>query len=512
MGVWEQNTMSERTLKNYVNGEWQNPANTGYLNVENPSTGGVIAHVPLSTPAEADRAIAAAKTAFPAWAATPVSKRVEPLFKLAALIRDNEETLARLIAEEMGKSLPDARAEIKRTLENTEVACGMPILQQGDKVIGCAAGIDGEVIRLPIGVFTMIAPFNFPAMVPFWFIPYALAAGNTYVVKPSEQVPCTMQLLTEYIAQCGFPNGVFNLVHGDKAVAERLMENEDISGVSMVGSTRVCRIVAETCGRENKRFQAMGSAKNHLVVMPDAKMEEVVRNMITSCFGCAGQRCMASSAIVCVGDAVYDEIVTRFVEASKQVITADPLDPAVADEQMVMGPVISAKAKEFILGMIETGVQEGATLALDGRQNGDRHNFPEENGVCPHFPRGHFIGPTVFTDVKQGMAIHTTEIFGPVVVIMKVDTLDEAIRIINEHQYGNGASIYTQNGHYARKFKLEAQAGMIGVNVGIPAPVAYLPFGGMKASLYADIKTQGKAIVDFFTESKVVTERFWPED
>lgn len=493
--------MTMRRLRNYINGEWIDPETTSYLNVENPSTGGVIAQLPLSTAAEADRAIAAAKAAFPAWAATPVSKRVEPIFKLAALIRENEETLARLIAEEMGKSLPDARAEIKRTLENTEVACGMPILQQGDKVIGCASGIDGEVIRLPVGVFAMIAPFNFPAMVPFWFIPYALATGNTYVVKPSEQVPCTMQLLTEYIADCGFPPGVFNLVNGDKAVSEALMTSPDVHGVSMVGSSRVCRIVAEKCAQSNKRFQAMGGAKNHLVVMPDAKMDEVVRNMITSCFGCAGQRCMASSAIVCVGDSVYQEISSRFIDESRKVITADPLDPKVADEQMVMGPVISAKAKEFILGMIATGVQEGATLALDGR-----------GFVVEGRENGHFIGPTVFTDVKPGMAIQETEIFGPVVVIMKVDTLDEAIRIINEHQYGNGASIYTQNGHYARKFKLEAQAGMIGVNVGIPAPVAYLPFGGMKSSLFADIKTQGKAIVNFFTQDKVITERFWPEE
>ena len=492
--------MSIEKLRNYINGGWVDADAAEHLDVENPSTGGVIARVPLSTRAEADRAITAAKIAFPAWAATPVSKRVEPLFRLAAIIRENEENLARLIAEEMGKSLPDARAEIKRTLENTEVACGMPILQQGDKVIGCASDIDGEVIRLPLGVFAMIAPFNFPAMVPFWFIPYALATGNTYVVKPSEQVPCTMRLLTEYIAECRFPPGVFNLVHGDKAVSEALMESPDVQGISIVGSSRVCRIIAEKCARTNKRFQAMGSAKNHLVVMPDAKMDEVIRNMITSCYGCAGQRCMASSAIVCVGDEVYREVGSRFIEASRNVITADPLDPKVAHEQMVMGPVISAKAKEFILGMIETGVKEGATLALDGR-----------GLVIEGCENGHFIGPTVFTDVKPGMAIHTTEIFGPVVVIMKVDTLDEAIGIINEHQYGNGASIYTQNGHYARKFKLEAQAGMIGVNVGIPAPVAYLPFGGMKSSLFADTKTQGKAIVNFFTHDKIITERFWPE-
>ena len=489
--------MTIRTLRNYINGEWAEHENDGYLDVENPSTGEAIARVPLSTTSAANEAIAAAKEAFPAWAATPVSRRVEPLFRLAGLIRENEETLARSIAEEMGKSLPDARAEIKRTLENTEVACGMPILQQGDKVIGCAAGIDGEVIRVPLGVFAMIAPFNFPAMVPFWFIPYALATGNTYVVKPSEQVPCTMQLLTEYIAESGFPPGVFNLVNGDRTVGEAFLESPDIRGVSVVGSTRTCRIVAVRCAQTNKRFQAMGSAKNHLVVMPDAKIVEAIRNMITSCYGCAGQRCMASSAIVCVGDSVYREVCERFIEESRKVIVGNPLDPKLADEPMVMGPVISAKAKAFIMEMIETGIREGATLALDGR------------GLVGK--KGYFIGPTVFTDVRPGMAIHSTEIFGPVVAIMKAESLDEAIGIINEHLYGNGASIYTQSGYQARKFKLEAQAGMIGVNVGIPAPVAYLPFGGMKDSLFGDVKTQGKAIVRFFTDEKVVTERFWPE-
>jgi malonate-semialdehyde dehydrogenase (acetylating)/methylmalonate-semialdehyde dehydrogenase len=489
--------MTVRNLKNYINGEWVEPENDGYLDVENPSTEEIIARVPLSTANAANEAIAAAKEAFPAWAATPVSRRVERLFKLAALIRENEETLARMIAEEMGKSLPDARAEIKRTLENTEVACGVPILQQGDKMIGCAEGIDGEVIRVPLGVFGMIAPFNFPAMVPFWFIPYALATGNTYVCKPSEQVPCTMQLLGEYIAECGFPPGVFNLVNGDRTVGEAFLESPDIAGVSMVGSTRTCRIVAVRCAQTNKRFQAMGSAKNHLVVMPDAQVEKAVASMITSCYGCAGQRCMASSAIVCVGDDAYRQVCDRFIEESRKVIVGNPLDPELADEPMVMGPVISAKARDFIVGMIETGVREGATLALDGR------SFVSE--------KGHFIGPTVFTDVKPGMAIHSTEIFGPVTVILKAESLDEAIGIINEHQYGNGASIYTQSGHHARKFKLEAQAGMIGVNVGIPAPVAYLPFGGMKASLFADIKAQGKSVVRFFTVEKIVTERFWPE-
>lgn len=493
--------MSLKTVRNYINGQWVDPENTGYINVENPSTGQVIGKVPLSTTEETNLAIEAAAAAYKSWSQVPVAQRIKPLYKLQSLILDNKEKIARSISEEMGKSLSDAGAEVKRILENCEVACGMPVLQQGDKLVGCSFGIDGEVIRLPLGVFAMIAPFNFPGMVPFWFLPYAITTGNTYLVKVSEQVPLTMQLITEMIDQVDLPSGVFNLVNGDRVVAEAFMAHPKVKGVSLVGSTRTCRIVAEKCAQTNKRFQAMGSAKNHLVAMPDAKMDEMVRNMISSCYGCAGQRCMASSAIVGIGDDMYNKICEQFVDASQEVILADPLDPKVADEQMVMGPVISAKAKKFILEMIETGIKEGATLALDGR-----------NIVIPGCEKGYFIGPTVFTNVKPGMEIHNTEIFGPVVVILKADNLDQAIQIINDHQYGNGASIYTQNGYWARKFKLEVECGMIGVNVGIPAPVAYLPFGGMKASQFADIKAQAKAVINFFTEDKIITERYWPEE
>ncbi len=490
-----------KVVKNYINGKWGQAQCSGYLDVENPSTGAVIGSVPLSTPQEVNRAIDAAAQAYETWSRTPVSRRVQWLYELIALFEQNQEKIARTLVQEMGKSLPDAHAEIKRMLENCQVACGMPVLQQGDKLIGGSYGIDGEVIRLPLGVFAMIAPFNFPAMVPFWFLPYAIATGNTYVLKASKQVPLTMQLVTEYIDQTSLPAGVFNLVNGDRVVADTFIENPKVKGVSLVGSTATCRIVAEKCARANKRFQAMGSAKNHLVVMPDAKIDQVIGNMISSCYGCAGQRCMASSAIVTVGDDMYKTVCQRFIAASKEVIVADPLDPKVADQPMVSGPVISAKAKKFILEMIETGVKEGATLGLDGRDI-----------VVPGCQKGHFIGPTVFTDVVPGMEIHKTEIFGPVVVILKAQSLDQAIKIINDHEYGNGASIYTQNGHYARKFKLEVQCGMIGINVGIPAPVAYLPFGGMKASQFADIKAQGKAVINFFTEDKVITERYWQED
>ncbi len=487
-------------IKNYVNGKWVETKSNDYIDVENPTTGEILAKSPLSTTEETINAIDSAYEAYKTWGTTPVARRVRPLFKLNELLRANEEELSRILVAEMGKSMTDAKAEFKRIYENIEVACGMPVLQQGDKIIGSSYDIDGEVLKLPIGVFAMIAPFNFPGMVPFWFLPYALATGNTYIVKASKQVPMTMQEITKHIDGAGFPPGVFNLVNGDKTIAEAFMDSDKVKGISIVGSTNTCKIVAEKCAATNKRFQAMGSAKNHLVAMPDARLDMIIRNMTTSCYGCAGQRCMASSAIIGVGD-MYETICEKFVEDSKEIIVADPLDPKIIDEPTVMGPVISKKSKDFILSMIEEGIAEGAKLALDGR---DIKVKGSENG--------YFIGPTVFIDVQPGMKIHTTEIFGPVVVILRADSLDDAIKIINGHQYGNGASIYTQNGYWARKFKLETEAGMIGVNIGIPAPVAYLPFGGMKESQYADIKAQGKAIIDFFTEDKIITERYFEEN
>ncbi len=490
-----------KTLRNYINGQWVEPENAVCLDVENPSTGEVLAGVPLSTPDEVNRAVEAARLAFPQWRQTPVTRRAEYLHFLLNVMRSNEEEISRCLTEEMGKSLPDSRAEMKRVFQNIEAACSVPLLQQGDKMIGCAMNIDGEVLRLPMGVFAIITPFNFPAMAPFWFIPYAIATGNTVVIKPSELVPLTMERITECIDQIALPSGVYNMVHGDKVAAAALVDNPQVDGICFVGKSSTCRIIAERCTAANKRYQAMGSAKNHLVVMPDyTKMDELVRNMSTSCFGCAGQRCMASSAIVAVGDEMYRRICERFVEDSKKFIVANPLDPEVADESMLMGPVITARSKQFICDMIETGVKEGATLALDGRDI-----------EIPGSQKGHFVGPTVFTDVKPGMEIHKTEIFGPVVVILKAGSLDEAIEIINNHQYSNACSIYTQNGYYARKFKLDARCGMIGVNVGIPAPVPFLPFGGMGNSMMCDIKMQGKAAINFFTQDKIIVERYWEE-
>lgn len=487
-------------MRNYAGGQWLDLGGRACLDVENPSTGKPLARVPLSIGADVDRAVEAAAAAFPAWSRTPVSARVQPLFRLAQLLRDKVEPLARTITAEMGKSLGDARVELKRTIENVETACGMPTLLQGEHIVGCAADIDGTVMRVPLGVFGMIAPFNFPSMVPFWFLPYAVAAGNTYVVKCSERVPMTMQAQFDLMAACGFPPGVVNLVNGDREAASALLKHPKVAGISFVGSSAVARQVACECAAAGKRCQALGSAKNYLVVMPDARMDEVVRNMLTSCFGCAGQRCMAASVIACVGSDVYDRVATRLVAAARSITVGDPLTSACGDDDLLVGPVISARARDRIESLIQTGIDEGAELLLDGR------------GVrVPGGEGGSFIGPTVLGRVRPGQALERTEIFGPVVILMEFATLDDAIAAINAHEYGNGASIYTQNGYHARRFKIEARVGMVGINVGIPAPVAHLPFGGTKASMWGDIKGQGREVVNFFTDRKIITERFWPE-
>lgn len=492
--------MDPTLLRNYVGGAYVPATAPAALDVENPSTGETICRVPLSSAADVDAAVRVAAAAFPAWAATPVSRRVRPLFALAALLRRDEEALCRVLVREMGKSLPDARAEMKRAIENVEAACAMPMLQQGDLLVGAAPDIDGEVIRVPIGVFAIIAPFNFPAMVPFWFLPYAAATGNTLIVKASEQVPNTLDRIFALIHEAGFPPGVCNLVHGDRVAAEALIDHPDVAGVSFVGSSRVAQSVAQRCAALGKRFQALGSAKNHLVVMPDADLDECVRNMITSCFGCAGQRCMASSVVVAVGQATYRAVVQRFVDAARDVPVGDPLDPAMDGDDRAMGPVISRRNKAFIESMIARGAEEGARLLLDGR-----------GCTVPGREGGHYVGPTVLADVRPGSDLHRTEVFGPVVSLMQADTFDEAVAILNDHPYGNGASLYTRSGYWARRFKLEVRAGMIGINVGIPAPVAFLPFGGQKASIFSDIKAQGREVVRFFTDARIVTQRFWPE-
>jgi malonate-semialdehyde dehydrogenase (acetylating)/methylmalonate-semialdehyde dehydrogenase len=485
-------------LKNYIGGKWLESKSGNLLDVTNPSTGEVITKVPLSRAAEANDAIKSAAEAFRSWSKTSVSTRCNYIFKLRELVEENEDELTRLICFENGKSIPDANAEIKRMRQNIEVACGMPTLMKSEKLVEVAVDIDTETIRLPIGVFAMVAPFNFPAMVPFWFMPYAIAAGNTYVLKPSEQVPLTQEFIFKLIEKTGLPAGVVNLVNGSFEVVDEILISPAVKGVSFVGQTKTAHKVLETCAKYSKRCQSMGGAKNYLVVMPDANLDKVVTNMITSCFGCAGQRCMAASIIVCVGDEIYEKTKKAFVEAADKMIVANPLDPKYKDEPILMGPVISKVSKDRILACIETAKKEGFKVLLD-----------KSDIKIKGCENGYFVGPVIFGDVKAGSLTERTEIFGPVVGMMKVDSLDEVIRYLDENPFGNGASIYTQNGYWARKFEIEAQCGMIGINLGVPAPVAYFPFGGMKESQLSDIKSQASRVVDFYTEEKIITRRFF---
>ena len=486
-------------IPNYINGEFVPSKSDRSLVIENPATGREIGSVSMSTAAEVDAAAQAAQAAFKEWRRVPPQNRVQYLFKLKALMEEHLEDLARVVTQEHGKSLEEARGSVARGIEHLEVAAGMPSLMMGYNLEdGGGAGIDEEMIRQPLGVFACIAPFNFPAMVPFWFFPYAIAAGNTFVVKPSEQDPISQFLLFELIDKIGLPPGVMNMVHGDKEVVDAMLHHPLIKGISFVGSTRVGHYVYEEGAKYKKRVQAQAGAKNHLVVMPDAVLDKAAKNWINSFFGCAGERCLAGSILVCVGDETRARVVEAFVEEASQVSVGYGLD-----ERVGVGPVISAGAKARIEGLIQKGLDEGAELVLDGRD-------PEV--VTPGCEGGYFVGPTIFDRVTPGMTIAEEEIFGPVASIMTVHSLDEALDIIDKSPYGNAASIYTQDGWTARKFKYEANAGNIGINVGVPAAMAYFPFAGRKDSFFGDLHGQGRDAIDFFTDKKVVVNRWiWDE-
>jgi malonate-semialdehyde dehydrogenase (acetylating) / methylmalonate-semialdehyde dehydrogenase len=481
-----------RVLENYINGAWVKSSGTTLLDVKNPATGELLAKVPLSTEGDVDAAVKAAQAAFPGWAATPVPQRARFLFKLKALFDEHKEEIAAICTSEHGKTLSESRNDFGRGIENVEHAAGMPTLQMGQSLSDISSGIDTNVIRQPLGVFAAITPFNFPPMVPLWFIPYAIASGNTFVLKPSEQVPLTQRRIFELIAELGLPPGVINLVNGGKDVVNAFCENPGIAGVSFVGSTKIARHVYQACGASGKRVQSLGGAKNFMLVMPDADMEKSVANVSESIYGCSGQRCLAGSVVLAVGDA-YDRVKEALLAAAKAVVVGDGSRPGVT-----MGPVISAAHRDKVLGYIEKGLQEGAKLLLDGR------NYKVEG-----LPDGNWIGPTIFEDVKPGMVIATEEIFGPVACLMRADTLDEAIEIANRSEYGNASSIYTSSGKSARTFASRIGAGMVGVNIGVAAPMAFFPFGGAKQSFFGDAKAHGATALDFYTERKVVITRWF---
>ncbi|NMB97814.1 MAG: CoA-acylating methylmalonate-semialdehyde dehydrogenase [Clostridiaceae bacterium] len=481
-----------KVIKNFIDGNWEVGHVTEYLDVINPSSGEIIGKVPVSSREPVDKAVIAASEAFKAWSEIPAVKRTRYLARLLELMNENYEELSKLISIDEGKNLVDARAEMKRAIENLEVAIGTPSLLSGEYLENIADGIDGYVFKQSMGVFAVICPFNFPLMVPFWFFPYALATGNTVIVKPSEQVPLCMDRIAELTCLAGFPRGIFNIIHGTKEVSEALVEHPGIAGVSFVGSTPVAKSVARKAAEYGKRYQCFGGAKNYFVVMPDANMEKVISSLMTSCYGCAGERCMAASVVVGVGE-IYDEIKNKFIEAAKNLVIGNALD-----EKTDVGPVISKKAKERIIGLINKGIEEGATLLLDGR-----------NIVVEGYENGFYVGPTIFENVTWDMEIMKTEIFGPVVCLVKTETFEEALCHMNSSKYGNGASIFTRSGYYAREFQRLARVGMVGINIGVPAPVALFPFGGEKQSMFGNIKAQSKGILDFFTTKKIVTSRFF---
>ncbi len=479
-------------IKNYVHGQWVDSKSTEILDVVNPATTEVIGRVPLSTPDEVRTAIQAAKDAFPEWRETPPVNRARYMFALKDLMEDQFEELSSIIVEEEGKCIDEARGEVRRGIEQVEVAAGIPSLMMGYNLEDIAVGIDEDCVRQPLGVFCAIPPFNFPLMVSLWFWPYALACGNTYIVKPSEQAPLSQEKLFELIDEVDLPESVINLVNGAKGVVDTLLESPDVQGVSFVGSTPVGKYIYQKAAEHGKRAQCQTGAKNFLVVMPDADLDRTVPALITSFYGCAGERCLSGAVLLAVGD-VYEPLRDKFVDAASRLKVGYGLD-----ETVQMGPVVSKRHMERVLGYIEKGVGEGAKLLLDGR------------GIkVEEYPKGYFIGPTVFDEVTPEMTIANEEIFGPVVSIVQAEDLDEAIDIIHANPYGNASSIFTSSGKWAREFKYRVRCGNIGINIGIVAPMAFFPFSGSKDSFFGDLHGQGRDAIDFFTEKKVVISRWF---
>jgi len=481
-------------IKNFINGEWVEEGGVEYVPLFNPSTGETIGEVPRSSQNTTSAAVESSYRAYGTWRNLPIAKRVAYLFEIRKVMEAHEEELAKAIALDQAKHISEARGEVRRVIEIVESACGIPALIQGETLEMISPNINAKVIRQPLGVFGGIAPFNFPALVFGWFIPYAIGVGNTFVFKPSTQSPLFMQKMGDLFNTIDLPKGVVNIVHGNRAVPEAWYDHPQISGVCLVGSTPTAKKIAEACGRSGKRTMLLGGAKNYLVAMEDTQMDIFIENYLHSCYGSAGQRCLAGSIVAAVPE-IYDQVVDNILEVSKGVKIGDAFDP-----EVFMGPVISAEAKKKIEGYIELGVKEGANLVMDGRNPA----VPEKN------KNGYFVGPTVFTDVKADMTIATDEIFGPVIGIVKIKDLDEAIQLIRNQTVGNGACIFTQNLYYAEKFITDANAGMIGVNVGICAPHPYLPFGGIKDSLLGTDKVQGKDGINFFTQNKIATVRYAP--
>ena len=480
-----------RTLQNYIGGRWVASAATRFGEVRNPVNDELLARVPLGGAADVDQAVQAAARAYPAWRQTPVVNRVKPLFKLKNLLEEHAEDIARVVTREHGKTLDESRSSVRRAIDNVDLAVGTPDRMMGTSLEDIAAGIDCHTVRQPLGVFAAITPFNFPAMVPFWFLPHAVACGNTFIVKPSERVPMSQVRMFELMHDAGFPEGVVNLVHGGKDAVDGILDHPGISGVSFVGSTPVAHYVYKRGAEKGKRVQALGGAKNFVVVMPDADMQRAAAISTESCFGCAGERCLANSVVLAVGDA-YDRIRDKLVAEAKKLKVGDGMEPGIT-----MGPVITKQHREKILGYIEKGIAEGATLLLDGRGFAD-----------PKHPEGYFLGPSIFDNVKPEMIVGHEEIFGPVLCLMKAKDFDEAVEIVRKHELGNATSIFTSSGKWAREYRYRVEPSMLGVNIGVAAPMAFFPFGGAKNSFFGDLKAHGRDAIEFYTDKKVVISRW----
>lgn len=480
-------------IRDYVGGSWRAPSSEAGIEVRNPATDELLGRSPVGSALDVGAAVAAAAAAFPEWRATPAPERIQYLFRLKQSLDEHFDEIARIVTTENGKTLAEARGELRRGVENVEVACGIPTLMQGYNLEDVARGIDETMIRQPLGVVAAITPFNFPAMIPLWFLPYAIACGNTLVVKPSDRVPFTMMRIMELIEETGLPRGVVNLVNGGKSAVDALLDHPDVHAISFVGSSPVAQYIYARSAANGKRVQCQGGAKNHVVVLPDADPDTTRQIIADSAFGCAGQRCLAVSVAVTVGEA-RSWFGASIADAAHSLTVGSGLD-----EGVQMGPVITPASGERIRSLIAKGASEGAVPVVDGR----------DTRVKGH-EQGYFVGPTVLDGVPYGSELMGTEIFGPVLSLIHAQDIDEAIELLSRSSYGNAASIFTTSGAAARKFRSQVPAGNIGVNIGVAAPMAYFPFSGWKGSFYGALHAQGRDAIEFYTDKKVVIER-WPK-
>ncbi len=480
-----------KTIKNYINGEWVDATATDMIPVYDPATCEVLADCPDSNAKDVDTAVQAAKGAFEEWRSTPVMSRAQYMHHFKVLVEENFEDISQIVVKEHGKTMDEARGEVRRAIESIDFAISVPVLMRSDGLEDISSGIDETTLRQPAGVFAAITPFNFPFMVPLWFLPTAIACGNTFILKPSPQTPLSTEILFEMLDELDLPEGVVNLVNGGVPSATAIMEHPDITGVSFVGSSPIAKVIYETCTRNGKRVQAQGGAKNYIAVMPDANMEASVKNILGAAYGCAGQRCLAAGVAIGVGDA-YDQLKDELTRQVENLKVGYGLD-----ETTQMGTVISDSAKQRIEAMITESAEEGAEIVIDGR------------GITVDgYEKGAWVGPTLIAGVERDTKMATEEVFGPVLALMKADSFEEAVDIINSSHYGNAASIFTSNGMQAREFKYRVQAGNIGVNIGVAAPSASFPFGGQKDSFFGDLHGQGTDSIEFYTERKIVIERW----